>query len=83
MSTHMNVWEWCWDYYISSPVRDPQWPSKSSFRVNRGGGCGSAAVDCRSSARNGTAPWSRHVDLGFRVAANLRSKDQGTADQIG
>jgi formylglycine-generating enzyme len=53
-----NVWEWCWDWYVTSYAggSDPHGPASGSLRVVRGGGWGSYAFDCRTADRNGHYP---------------------------
>jgi formylglycine-generating enzyme required for sulfatase activity len=70
---HGNVYEWCsdWykeDYYKSSPVDDPQGPSKALYRVVRGGGWANDARFCRSANRYWFEPDRQVNFLGFRVA---------------
>lgn len=67
-----NVWEWCSDWYGAYPAgaaTDPLGPSSGSTRVDRGGGWGSSAGDCRSAYRYGVTPDLRSPRLGFRLAA--------------
>ena len=70
-----NVFEWCWDwfdeeYYKSSPIDDPQGPSKGLGRVLRGGSGIRDADYCRSALRLGSVPELLHLsNKGFRVAA--------------
>jgi formylglycine-generating enzyme required for sulfatase activity len=76
---HGNVSEWCqdWyaeDYYLNSPVDDPQGPSHGSLRVVRSGSFAHHAVQCRSALRIRYDPDSQSDPLGFRVAAVPGSK---------
>jgi uncharacterized protein (TIGR02996 family) len=70
---HGNVWEWCLDWsgkddYASSPRVDPHGPSEGTYRVLRGGACGTHVRYCRSACRVRREPADRSSDLGFRVA---------------
>jgi formylglycine-generating enzyme required for sulfatase activity len=69
---HGNVREWCSDWwkrdYTSTAVSDPTGPATGSSRVIRGGGWLDVAGDCRSAARDGSAPAYRHGNFGFRLA---------------
>ena len=63
-----NVFEWCQDWlkdYTSEPQTNPIGPSYGSYRVERGGSCGSIASDCRVSYRTSSEP---SVYLGLRLA---------------
>ena len=67
-----NVWEWCsdWygkDYYGSSPSSNPTGASSGSDRVNRGGGWGDSAENCRSANRYYAYPGSSTLNVGFRL----------------
>jgi formylglycine-generating enzyme required for sulfatase activity len=67
---HGNVWEWCRDWYKTSPAGgdDPLGAASGSIRVDRGGGWIDGAQGCRSAARRCGEPGSRDGDLGFRLA---------------
>ena len=73
---HGNVWEWCsdnydYEYYAKSPTSDPENTTTSSCRVNRGGGWGNYAENCRSAYRFRFEPDSRYNILGLRVLVVL------------
>jgi formylglycine-generating enzyme required for sulfatase activity len=70
---YSNAWEWCSDgyaddYYKRSPVDDPQGVEGATVRVIRGGGWFSGPRSARAANRNGYAPGSRDISLGFRLA---------------
>ena len=71
-----NVWEWCWDWKNSSAtagdggsssVTNPLGASSGSGRVYRGGSWRSDASSCSVAIRNGSGPFDRGNNLGFRV----------------
>lgn len=71
-----NVWEWCWDWKNSSvtagdggsaSVTNPLGASSGSGRVYRGGSWRSDASSCSVAIRNGSGPFDRGNNLGFRV----------------
>jgi formylglycine-generating enzyme required for sulfatase activity len=68
-----NIHEWCSDwysenYYGQSPERNPQGPSRGSYRVLRGGSWHDYASECRVCFRHKDKPASRYFDFGFRCA---------------
>jgi formylglycine-generating enzyme required for sulfatase activity len=70
---HGNVWEWCSDwydvnYYLTSPLNNPQGPSSGTSRVLRGGGWDYDATNCRAAARGWVNPGVRGGSIGFRLA---------------
>jgi formylglycine-generating enzyme required for sulfatase activity len=66
-----NVWEWVEDWHGKLPeareLGDYQAPSGED-RVNRGGGWGNEAEDCRSGYRGFDGPDYRDDGFGFRLA---------------
>jgi formylglycine-generating enzyme len=74
---HGNAWEWCadWhddDYYAKSPVDDPAGPASGKVRVRRGGGWNSFPLWARASFRNWNSPGTRCLNLGMRIARDVR-----------
>jgi formylglycine-generating enzyme required for sulfatase activity len=68
---HVNVFEWCWDWYGDYPSAaqtDPAGPSAGASRVVRGGWRLIHGQDLRSAARGVLAPSFRYFILGFRLA---------------
>ena len=73
-----NVWEWCQDSYRSyqnrvQPGDGLRNVPGTSYRVIRGGGCFSSAVNARSAFRNYNAPDYRDGNLGVRPAIRIIS----------
>lgn len=71
-----NVWEWVQDwydpgYYVASPERNPQGPTRGSLRIVRGGGWLVADVRMLScSHRHKVPPDTYSYAIGFRVACS-------------
>lgn len=71
-----NVWEWCSDwyeavYYKNSPLKNPDGPNSSSYRVLRGGGWYDYARNLRCAYRGCYWPSFRCVFLGFRLRQDI------------
>jgi formylglycine-generating enzyme required for sulfatase activity len=67
-----NAWEWCWDrygdnYYDVSPATNPRGPESGPYRVFRGGGWRSDAVNCRVAGRGYGTPDYGDGGIGFRA----------------
>ncbi len=71
-----NVWEWCedwygWDYYASSPSRNPTGPNSGVARVIRGGDWSLGPWFLRVANRADFDPGTRNGLIGFRPARSL------------
>jgi formylglycine-generating enzyme required for sulfatase activity len=67
---HGNVWEWCWDWFVSYSSRtqtDPRGPTSGSYRVARGGSWFIDKRELRSAYRGYYNPSVRYSILGFRL----------------
>ena len=67
-----NVWEWCWDWYISnyyesSPQNNPTGPTDRCFKVLRGGSRFVDAAYCRVAVRHCDFPYGGRGNGGFRL----------------
>ena len=73
-----NVYEWCQDwygenYYSNSPAKHPPGPDSGSSRVLRGGFWDKYTNTLRVAHRDGTSPFNRINDLGFRCVSTAPS----------
>ncbi|MDR0503572.1 MAG: InlB B-repeat-containing protein [Treponema sp.] len=67
---HGNVWERCWDWYVSyssGTHTDPVGAASGSSRVDRGSGYAHTSADVRSARRSSTSPSYRDNSGGFRI----------------
>ena len=72
-----NMWEWCWDRYLSdyyreSPADNPRGPENGSGRSLRGGSWDRVGYFCRVSARNNATADNTYNRIGFRTARNAK-----------
>jgi glycerophosphoryl diester phosphodiesterase len=91
---HGGVWEWCSDrynadYYLTSPMVDPDGPQAGRFRVLRGGSWFRRGNYARSAYRRffhpdgnsgGVTAWIN--DFGVRPVINLSSEETATQPLI-
>lgn len=71
-----NVWEWVADrydrdYYETSPIENPQGPSRKKKRVLRGGSWLNREMLVRCATRRNNNPDDRKDRIGFRCACDL------------
>jgi eukaryotic-like serine/threonine-protein kinase len=72
MAGNVREWVYDWygyDYYSSSPGRNPQGPASSDFRALRGGSWYEADYGVRSAGRYFLKPSGFSYDVGFRCAS--------------
>lgn len=72
-----NLWEWCSDfyshtYYQNRPKKNPQGPATGDFKVIRGGAWTNGAEMSLPWNRNGVIPGSNKINLGFRIAYDVK-----------
>jgi formylglycine-generating enzyme required for sulfatase activity len=70
-----NVFEWCWDWYgpyTEEKQTNPVGPSSGYYRVGRGGSWGHYSDYCRVAYRSDRGPYSRDIDLGFRLVRSAQ-----------
>ena len=66
-----NVWEWCWDWYVSISDFTPDTGSASGAdRCNRGGSWNFNSYRAKVADRGGVDPISRVNYFGFRLVRN-------------
>jgi formylglycine-generating enzyme len=64
-----NVWEWCWDWYVSyasGSQSDPRGHTSGSYRVGRGGSWDNFSNGCRTAIRLNYWPDEIYSCIGFR-----------------
>jgi formylglycine-generating enzyme required for sulfatase activity len=74
---HGNLDEWCMDWYGDYPpgsATDPVGPATGGFRVIRGGCFDSPPSRIRAACRGGMRQGSHSAQVGFRLAASLRTR---------
>lgn len=65
-----NVWEWCYDWYVSydkEAKQDPWGAVVGSHKVYRGGAAGAPDHMCTPSYRVAMSQYFRNEEVGFRV----------------
>ena len=72
-----NVWEWCqdrygWNYYSSSPTKNPLGPGSGSDRVLRGGSWRVDTLTLRVANRSRSNPTGRATGFGFRCVSGSK-----------
>jgi len=71
---HGNVWEWCHNIYVTSPVSDDtngDAQDDSAPRLLRGGSWNTDLFYCRSASRYSEAPQTKRNDIGFRIVMDI------------
>ncbi len=72
-----NLWEWCSDYYHHEyyqirPFLNPPGPQNGEYRVIRGGSWTNGTEMLINSNRNALNPNSNKINLGFRIAYDVK-----------
>ena len=68
-----NVWEWCWDWYVSISNTTPNTGASSGAdRCNRGGSWNFNSYRAKVADRGGVDPISRVNYFGFRVVRSAQ-----------
>jgi len=70
-----NVMEWCYDWFgkyeLKEFINPEGMPTRSNYKVLRGGGWAYAATLCRVSNRSFGEPEMRSATNGFRIARTI------------
>jgi len=82
-----NVWEWCMDryspdYYTISGLKNPDGPSRGTYRVVRGGSFRFGATSCRTYERNAEKPGKRMFDIGFRTVRTVVKEERKEQNEV-
>jgi len=72
-----NLWEWCSDFYLKTQYKirkkeNPTGPEKGDFRVIRGGSWTNKKKTLDYSNRNAINPNSNKINVGFRIAYDVK-----------